>query len=134
MPPTFSKMCQHVKMSNFSLSRVSITRASSRVRAVVHTSLRCRGHRKVLREGKGEGTKTRGLGERKRGKEEEPVIIFLNTSCRPLFPKCVNMSKCLTFHCHGFRLLALVRLSIHRFDVAGTERFSGFGISTLTIL
>ena len=48
MPPTFSKMCQHVKMSNFLLSRVSITRASSRVRAVVHTSLRCRGHRKVL--------------------------------------------------------------------------------------
>ena len=44
MPPTFSKMCQHVKMSNFSLSRVSITRASSRVCAVVHTSLRCRGH------------------------------------------------------------------------------------------
>ena len=37
MPPTFSKMCQHVKMSNFSLSRVSITRASSQVRAVVHT-------------------------------------------------------------------------------------------------
>ena len=49
MPPTFSKMCQHVKMSNFSLSRVSITCSSSRVRAVVHTSLRCRGHRKVLR-------------------------------------------------------------------------------------
>ena len=49
MPPTFSKTCQHVKMSNVSLSRVSITRASSRVRAVVHTSLRCRGHRKVLR-------------------------------------------------------------------------------------
>ena len=49
MPPTFSKMCQQVKMSNFSLSRVSITRASSRVRTVVHTSLRCRGHRKVLR-------------------------------------------------------------------------------------
>ena len=48
MPPTFLKMCQHVKMSNFSLSRVSITCASSRVRAVVHTSLRCRGHRKVL--------------------------------------------------------------------------------------
>ena len=40
-----------------------------------------------------------------------------NTSCRPLFPKCVNMSKCQTFHCHGFRLLARVlefaRLSIH---------------------
>ena len=49
MPPPFSKMCQHVKMSNFSLSRVTITRASSRVRAVVHTSLRCRGYRKILR-------------------------------------------------------------------------------------
>ena len=54
------------------------------------------------REGEGEGTKTTGVGERKRGKEEEPVIIFLNTSCRPLFPKCVNMSKCQTFHCPGF--------------------------------
>ena len=32
------------------------------------------------REGEGEGTKTRGAGERKRGKEEEPVIILLNTS------------------------------------------------------
>ena len=42
------------------------------------------------------------MGERKRGKEEEPVIILLNTSCRPLFPKCVNMSKCQTFHCPGF--------------------------------
>ena len=42
-------MCQHIKMSNFSLSQVSITRASSRVCAVVHTSLQCRGHRKVLR-------------------------------------------------------------------------------------
>ena len=42
------------------------------------------------------------MGERKRGKEEEPVIIFLNTSCRPLFLKCVNMSKCQTFHCPGF--------------------------------
>ena len=78
------------------------------------------------------------MGERKREKEEEPVVIFLNTSCRPLFPKCVNMSKCQTFHCHGFRLLARVlefaRLSIHRFDVTDTERFSGFGISTLKIL
>ena len=54
------------------------------------------------REGEGEGTKTTGVGERKRGKEEEPVIISLNTSCRPLFPKCVNMSKCQTFHCPGF--------------------------------
>ena len=34
------------------------------------------------REGEGEGTKTRGAWERKRGKEEEPVIILLNTSCR----------------------------------------------------
>ena len=34
------------------------------------------------REGEGEGTKTTGAGERKRGKEEEPVIILLNTSCR----------------------------------------------------
>ena len=42
------------------------------------------------------------MGERKRGKEEEPVFILLNTSCRPLFPKCVNMSKCQTFHCPGF--------------------------------
>ena len=54
------------------------------------------------REGEGEGTKTRGVGERKRGKEEEPVIIFLNTSCRPLFPKCANMSKRQTFNVTGF--------------------------------
>ena len=31
------------------------------------------------REGESEGTKTTGAGERKRGKEEEPVIILLNT-------------------------------------------------------
>ena len=49
MPPTFFKMCQHVKMSKFFIVTDFITRASSRVRAVVHTSLLCRGHRKVLR-------------------------------------------------------------------------------------
>ena len=47
------------------------------------------------------GRKRGGLGEKKREKEEEPAIIFFNTSCRPLFPKCVNMSKCQTFHCHS---------------------------------
>ena len=49
MPPTFFKMCQHVKMSKFFIVTDFITRASFRVRAVVHTSLRCRRHRKVLR-------------------------------------------------------------------------------------
>ena len=39
------------------------------------------------------GRKRGRLGERKTDKEEEPVIIFLNTSCRLFFPKCVKMSN-----------------------------------------
>ena len=81
------------------------------------------------------GRKGGGLGREKGGKEEEPVIIFLNTSCRPLFSKCVNMSKCQNFSLSRILLLARVlefaRLSIRRFDVADTERFSAFGIPSL---
>ena len=96
-------------MSNIACSRLLETRAKERAR----------------------GRKRGGLGERKRGKEEEPVIIFLNTLCRPLFPKCVNMTKCQTFHCHGSRLPARVlefaRLSIQRFDVAAPKGSPGLG-------
>ena len=83
------------------------------------------------------GRKGGGLGREKGGKEEEPVIIFLNTSCRPLFSKCVNMSKCQNFSLSRILLLARVlefaRLSIRRFYVADTERFSAltFGIPSL---
>ena len=55
------------------------------------------------------GTKTRGRhekrgdwGERERKKEEEPVIIFSNTSCRPLLSKCVKLSKCQSEIAMGF--------------------------------
>ena len=84
------------------------------------------------------GRKGGGLGREKGGKEEEPVIIFLNTSCRQcraLFSKCVNMSKCQNFSLSRILLLARVlefaRLSMRRFDVADTERFSAFGIPSL---
>ena len=39
------------------------------------------------------GRKRGRLKERKTDKEEEPVIVFLNTSCRLFFPKCVKMSN-----------------------------------------
>ena len=90
------------------------------------------------REGESEGTKTTGVGERKRGKEEEPVIILLKNLIPPTFSKMCQHVKMSNFSLSGFRVLTRVlefaRLSLHRFDVADTERFSGFEISTLKIL
>ena len=89
------------------------------------------------REGEGEGTKTMGVGERKR-----EIRGACNHSLKhlmpPTFSKVCQHVKMSNFSLSGFRLLTRVlefaRLSLHRFDVADTERFSGFEISTLKIL
>ena len=53
----------------------------------------------------------------------------------PPFSKMCQHVKMSNFSLSGFRLLTrvleFVRLSLHRFDVTDTERFSGFEISTL---
>ena len=90
------------------------------------------------REGEGEGTKTRGGWEEKKRERRGACNHSLKHLMPPTFSKMCQHVKMSNFSLSGFRLLTRVlefaRLSLHRFDVADTERFSGFEISTLKIL